>query len=298
MNYDVATLDIAGGSISSLSAFYVKSIGLVLTPKMDAAYIMGCSGRSLELKVLPFLMVCKLFRIATVLNFVGGMAPEKAKNWGFIKKLAFRMADKVVVPTNTFLKGLLDAGIKGNFCVIPHFVDIHIFESVDTGADRKPILLAAKEIGEGSGYEFLIEAYGLVIQKVPEAQFVIAGSGALERDMKKLALAKDLPDISFRGNVPHREMVELFSQASVLVHGTKYESFGITLVEAMAAGTPPVAFAVGGIPDIIENGETGYTVPYGDTGMFADRVIKLLDTPNLRKEMGEKARRDAQKYKW
>jgi glycosyltransferase involved in cell wall biosynthesis len=93
-------------------------------------------------------------------------------------------------------------------------------------------------------------------------------------------------------------MPEIMAQASLFVHGTRYESFGLVLVEAMAAGRPVVAFSVGGIPDVVLDGRTGFLVPYGDIEALAGRVISLLWDSDQRRSMAEQARAWSRRFAW
>ena len=62
----------------------------------------------------------------------------------------------------------------------------------------------------------------------------------------------------------HENMPEIFNQGSIFVHATKYESFGLVLVEAMASSLPIVAFNIGGIPEVVKNGESGFLTDFYD----------------------------------
>jgi D-inositol-3-phosphate glycosyltransferase len=77
-----------------------------------------------------------------------------------------------------------------------------------------------------------------------------------------------------------------------------YESFGMVALDAMACGTPVVASQVGGLAFLVQDGETGYTVPADDPEALADRLSILLSNHPLRKQMGEKASEFARLYAW
>jgi D-inositol-3-phosphate glycosyltransferase len=77
-----------------------------------------------------------------------------------------------------------------------------------------------------------------------------------------------------------------------------YESFGMVALEAMACGTPVIASDVGGLGFLVQDGETGYTVPDGEPDKLCDRLSLLLGDHNLRRKMGERAEEVAQSYDW
>jgi len=77
-----------------------------------------------------------------------------------------------------------------------------------------------------------------------------------------------------------------------------YESFGMVALEAMACGTPVVASQIGGLAFLVQDGVTGYFVPYGDAGLLADRLSQLILNPELRRQMGSNAAQYALNYRW
>jgi glycosyltransferase involved in cell wall biosynthesis len=93
----------------------------------------------------------------------------------------------------------------------------------------------------------------------------------------------------FLGWLPHPEL--LLATSDVLVCSSRFESFGMALVEAMSCGLPVVSTSVGGPSEIVAEGETGYLVPPGRADRIAERVASLLDDPAARATMGARGRR-------
>ena len=81
----------------------------------------------------------------------------------------------------------------------------------------------------------------------------------------------NIKGVTFLGNVPHDDMPGLMRKSTVFVHGSRYESFGIVLVEAMASGLPVVAFNIGGIREVVVERKTGHLVNYGDVISFSNK---------------------------
>jgi glycosyltransferase involved in cell wall biosynthesis len=84
---------------------------------------------------------------------------------------------------------------------------------------------------------------------------------------------------------------EVLSQMDVVVSSSHYESFGRSLVEAMACGLPVFATAVGGVPEVVDHGGTGFLVPPRDPHVLAEAVARVLQDGDLRRDMGNKGRR-------
>lgn len=97
--------------------------------------------------------------------------------------------------------------------------------------------------------------------------------------------------IQYVGRLYPRELVRYYQAADLYVHAAISESFGLVIAEAMACGTPVIATAVGGIPELYRDGREGLLVPGGDATALASAIRRLLEAPELRKMMGQRATR-------
>jgi glycosyltransferase involved in cell wall biosynthesis len=95
---------------------------------------------------------------------------------------------------------------------------------------------------------------------------------------------------SFLGQRPNEDVPDLLAAMDVLVCSSRFEGMPLAVLEWMAAGKAIVASRVGGIPAILEDGRDGILVPPRDERAFADAIVRLLDAPALRKQLGEAAR--------
>ncbi len=156
-----------------------------------------------------------------------------------------------------------------------------------------------------------------LLQALPDGAFArIVGVGGHdplppERDYPELLrrLARD-KDVAFVGAVPDTELPSLYRSAQVLVlpsveltcYGKPIavsELLGLALLEAMASGTPVIASRVGGVPEIVRDGETGFLVSPGDVGQLHDRLRQVLDDPSLARRLGDNARQDVlERFTW
>ena len=108
-------------------------------------------------------------------------------------------------------------------------------------------------------------------------------------DMAKSLGIRDV--IEFREDVPIDELASLYRNAALFVLPSNEEGLGIVLLEAMASGTPVVSTRCGGPETIIVDGETGFLTPVGDAQALAARMRQLLESPQLRRDMGASGRR-------
>jgi L-malate glycosyltransferase len=144
------------------------------------------------------------------------------------------------------------------------------------------------------GQRHLVEAAALVVRRVPDARFVIAGEGelrpALERQIKEHHLEKHVLLAGFRPDV-----LSLHKTFDIFVMSSVTEGLGTSLLDAMACGKPVVATAAGGIPEVVVDGETGFIVPPRDHEGMAEAIVRLLKDPALRDRLGRAGRARVQK---
>jgi glycosyltransferase involved in cell wall biosynthesis len=161
-----------------------------------------------------------------------------------------------------------------------------------------PVIGLIAHLTPWKGHEFFLDVACAVLNAIGEARFVVVGGAVYETDghagyartLARRATALGLSDrVRFLGARP--DIPEILAALDVLVHGpTAPEPFGRVLGEAMAVGRPVVATRCGGIPEVVDDGVTGFLVEPGDTGAFASAVIRLLEDRALRDRFGEAAR--------
>jgi len=155
--------------------------------------------------------------------------------------------------------------------------------------DGRTLLFVGKDFVRKGG-PCLLEAFALVRRQVPDARLIIVGPRKpIERD-----------GVQFVGRVNNREHLQhLYAKATLFVMPSVFEPWGHVFTEAMAHKLPCIGTNVGGIPDIIVDGETGYLVPPNQPQILAERMLRLLRNPDLMRQMGERGyRRVRQEFTW
>jgi glycosyltransferase involved in cell wall biosynthesis len=160
---------------------------------------------------------------------------------------------------------------------------------LNRGTDR-PIVLCVARLDAQKGHTYLLAA----IRNVPNAIFVLVGDGSERASLEAQAAHLCVRDrVIFLG---HRDDVaELLATCDLLVLPSLYEGLPLSVLEAMAAGKPVVATSVGGTPEAVLDGETGFLVPSRDPTALVRAIQRLLTDACLRRKMGMAGRRRVQR---
>jgi glycosyltransferase involved in cell wall biosynthesis len=152
--------------------------------------------------------------------------------------------------------------------------------------DCKVVLFAADSINDrNKGFHLLAEALAPLPADTP-VHVVSVGPGPGSPDIR-------LPYASLGLIENDRILSWVYSAADVYATPTLGDNLPLTVMESMSCGTPVVGFEVGGVPDMVRNGVSGFVVPKGDTGALRQAILRVLDDPPLRTEMSQNCRRVA-----
>ncbi len=215
----------------------------------------------------------------------------------------FRRLDACIAvsePAKTFVSRYFPA----DYTVIPNGIDPLRFNPAVPPAEgvarpRRLTILFLGRLEERKGLGTLLEAYSLLRQVRADCQLVVVGDGPFRRGYERRVEEEGIPDVRFCGFIPEADKPGYFTAADIYcAPNTGKESFGVILLEAMATGRPVVATAIDGFRQVITDGEEGLLTPPGDEAQMAAALAKLLDSPQLRRQMGERGRRAAAGYAW
>jgi glycosyltransferase involved in cell wall biosynthesis len=144
------------------------------------------------------------------------------------------------------------------------------------------------------GHQYLIEAIPAVLEKCPDTSFIFAGRGQLETELRdqvnKLGLDKRVHFLGLRQDIP-----KILALLDIFVLPSLSEGLSMAILEAMMAGRPVIATRVGGNPEIVLDGETGFLVPPKDSQALASSLIALLENRHLTIQFGENGKRRAER---
>ncbi|MCD6099990.1 MAG: glycosyltransferase family 4 protein [Candidatus Marinimicrobia bacterium] len=218
------------------------------------------------------------------------------------KRLRFYLShpDYIIAPSKELLETAKRyAKLLNNASYIPNGVDPNIFfPTIQNGLQKEigikpgtPIILSARRLEEKNGVEYIIKAMPEIIKSFGNAKLLIVGDGSQRNYLKELAKQLNIEkSITWVGSKRNSEMPKYYNLADVVVLPSLKEATSIAGLEAMACGKPLVGTLVGGIPDLIDDGKTGYLVPPRQPQKMARRIVQLLSDPKLVQEFGENAR--------
>ena len=182
--------------------------------------------------------------------------------------------------------------VKRRF-VIPNAVPF-IPDSVSTLTQKRAMIAA--RYNDAKGYNYLIEAWSMVHQQHPDWTLDVYGSGELHDEVVRLIEHYQLQE-SILLHEPVSNIKEKYLESSIYVMSSRFEAFPLVLLEAMACGVPCVSFdCPNGPRNIIRHGEDGLLVDYLNPKALADGICRLIADEPLRRQFGENARRNVQRF--
>jgi len=176
-------------------------------------------------------------------------------------------------------------------------LDLSYFPQKIMSSQNLPLMLYVGNFSPPKRVDTILRAMPTVLQQIPTAQLWLVGDGELRTTLQSLAVELGIAEqVKFLGATAHQEIPHLMTQAQILVHCSDHEGTPLTIMEAMACGLPVVASNVGGIPDVVKEGQTGYLLSPNDVVGFAERLITLLSQPDLARQFGQNGRAFAESH--
>jgi glycosyltransferase involved in cell wall biosynthesis len=210
-----------------------------------------------------------------------------------LQRFAFRMAHKVVANSGAAAGALERDGVPADRVeIIRNGLDLSVVPERLPGTRAPRTIVTVANLRPEKRHEVLLSAMRSVHARYPDARLLIVGNGPRRRALQALAVDWGLTGcVQFVG---HQDDVgAVLAAADIFALASRSEASPNALIEAMAAGLPAVATAVGGIPEIVAEGETGLLAPVDDAAAFARGLFRLMDDPALAERMGAAARRRA-----
>lgn len=220
--------------------------------------------------------------------------------WPFLRYWNTKLNGRIAV--SHLAEKTIHAYVPAKYRIIPNGVDFSRFACPapppEQYADERPTLLFVGRIEARKGIPFLLSAYKIVKQAIPSSRLVLVGDGGLRAQYTKEAAEMGLKDVHFEGFVDPELLPAYYQRGDVFCSpSTVNESFGITLLEAMSAGTPCVATSTNFVT-LGEHEVHGLMVSPKDPGAMAAAAIRLLEDRALAENLSAKAHERARQFDW
>lgn len=220
------------------------------------------------------------------------------------RRVATRMAVRVAVSpaAQEFAAGALGLPLRA-FDVVPNGVDVEAFRTAEPIPElvdpERPLILFVGRLEPRKGLEVLIRAFLRLRARMPRVRLCVVGEGPERERCQRMVPSSIRPDVLFVGAVSEAQKPRYHASADVYVApNTGGESFGIVLIEAMAAGLPVLASDIPGFRSVMHEGREGRFFPVNDAFALADALGTLLENERLRRALADEGQRTVAQYAW
>jgi phosphatidylinositol alpha-mannosyltransferase len=253
---------------------------------------------------VPFLSLVVLRESSSVniatFHAYAGFSPAMEFGRRMLQGYASRLHGRIAV--SAAARHFIDRFFPGDYKVIPNGVDVGRYDRavpVARWQDGTPNVLFVGRVESRKGLIYLLKAFRLVRRSGQPVRLLVVGSGPQEREARRYVMTRGLQKVEFLGRVSDAEKAQLFRTADVFVSpATGRESFGIVLLEAMAAGAPIVCSDIHGYKGVVQRGGQAILVPPRDHKAMAAAISTLLADPALRSRMGASGHERVQEFSW
>lgn len=234
-------------------------------------------------------------RLVFVLH--GGNLPEFSRRFPRWVKRVLARADILVAPSPYLVNGLKDLGLP--IRMVRNIVEVDNYP-YKMRSQIEPKLIWMRSFHTLYNPQMAVRVLSSLRNSYPNASLVMAGlDKGLEPEIKAMAAEMGLADaVRFPGFLDHDAKIEEFSRADIYINTNRIDNTPVAVIEACASGLPVVATAVGGLPDLIENGTNGLLVTDGDVDAMVDAVDTLLKDRELTKKLSTNGRSLAELSSW
>ncbi len=254
--------------------------------------------------LVPFLSPTMLDASETVnvatFHAFGGFSPS----YWIGSKFAGRLADKLDgrIAVSGAARHFISRYFPGEYRIIPNGVDLERFQTAEPYEELRDgtmNILFVGRLEERKGLIHLLQAYHRLRKRKVDARLLVVGSGPKLREYRRFVGLRGIRDVEFLGRVSDEQKVRYFASADIYcAPNTGQESFGIVLLEAMAAGVPIVASDIHGFKNVVQRNVQGLLVEPRNPRALAAALYALSRNADMRHDMGEAGRERAPEFSW
>ncbi len=263
--------------------------------KFDVVQVFSSATTGYIIATLPPLFIAKLFGTKIVLNYHSGELEKHLETWKKTALPTMRKFDEIVVPSQFLVDVYAKYNLKAE--AIYNFVDSANFKFRERET-LQPIFLSNRNFEAHYKVGDCLRAFQIIQKQFANAKLFVAGFGTEELKLKDLAKQLGLENVEFTGKISNEEMARLYDQTDIYLNTSIVDNMPLSFIEAFSCGLPIVSYATGGIPYLVESGETGLLVKPQNFEDLARKAIFLLENQEIAKKLVAKAHTEVVKYSW
>jgi len=255
------------------------------------------------------MLLARKYKLPFVVSLRGSDVPGYSERFGLIYHILtpiivfiWKKAGAVMANSLLLKELALKSNPKQEIGVIYNGINIDYFRPGAIARENKNFtLLCASRLSRRKGFNYAIDAFSKIHEKYPDARLVVAGGeGNAEQELKQQVEDLKLENkITFTGFVtPNTEFLKYYNAADVFVFPSANEGMSNSMLEAMASGLAIIMTPTGGANELVKDGINGYIINFKDSDGIAQKLEKLIDDPELCRNMGRESRKIAQTLSW
>ena len=292
----------SGGSIAriSLSLWLRPRIkSLLLQEAFDVVHVHEPFSGAVPVNVLSVASSVPSVMVGTFHTF-SGTRLYKVGAQRFAMRYFRRLQGRIAVskPARDFIS----QHFPGDYEIIPNGINVRNFADATPFPhliDGKTNILFVGRLEKRKGLRYLLEAYSRLKWDWPDTRLLVVGRGKPDEESYRIIAERNLQDVVFLGNVTDEDKARYYKTADIYCSpATGRESFGVVLLEAMAAGAPVVASNIEGYSSVISHDREGLLVQPKDDAKLADALGSLLARPDHRRRLAAQARASVEQFDW
>jgi glycosyltransferase involved in cell wall biosynthesis len=262
--------------------------------RADVVHVFSASYTSFLLAPLPAFLVGKLLGKPVIVNYRSGEAPDHLRR-SRLARAVLRRTDLNIVPSRFLADVFAQAGLAAR--IVPNTIDLARFPYRER-TPLRPQLLSTRNFEGLYNVACTLRAFARVQRRYPAATLTLVGSGSEEHRLKRLAIELGLRHVTFTGSVPAADIHTCYRAADIYVQTPSIDNMPGSVLEAFASGLPVVSTNVGGVPAILTDGVHGLLAADDDDEAVAERILTLLEQPELARQLARNALATCHAYEW
>lgn len=260
----------------------------------DIAHIFSASYWSFLIAPAPAWWVARLRGKKTLIHYHSGEARDHLQRFRSARSVLGKV-DVIVVPSRYLVDVFAEFGLQAN--AVANVVDLTQF-SFRERRPLRPHLVCTRGFSPYYCVDVVVRAFAELVKTFPDARLDLVGGGPLEAEIRALVADLKLTGVNFTGVASRAEIGKYYDAADIFFNASRLDNMPVSVMEAVASGTPVVTTSPECMPYLVEHEKTGLLSPVGDPVALSANVVRLLREPELAVSLAKNAYEESRKYEW